>query len=134
MVILPDWTVKGGWKGEFFIDRYVDFQVMTCNFKGFLDPKQVYRDEQGDNPTKLFFINKGNFMILETNSESGRVRNLMGDAYVRGWIDIDYTVNGELIFTTDEKNFYRYTWQGKATEAKTLLLDSPAIILPEKRD
>jgi len=81
VVILPDGTMKGAWKGEFFINKDVDFQVMSCGFKGLIDPEQDFSDEKGEDPTKLFFIAKGHFMILETNSKSGKVRNLMGEAY-----------------------------------------------------
>jgi len=118
VIILADGTVQGEWKGAFYIDQYVDFQVFNCTFEGLVDPEPVFKkDEEGEDPTKLFFITKGHFAMLETNSKSGKVRNLVGEAYARGWIDVDYMVDGELIITTDNKNFFRYTWQGEATEA-----------------
>jgi hypothetical protein len=42
----------------------------------------------------------------------------MGDVYCRGWIGTDNNVTGELILTSDEKNFYLYTWQKKAEKIK----------------
>jgi hypothetical protein len=114
MIILPDGTVHGSWGGQFYINKDVDFQVMNCRFEGVVDPEQVYEDEEGEDPSKLFFIAKGKFMILETNSDTGRVRNLMGDAYARGWLGVDDEVSGELIITSDERNFYVYTWQSQA--------------------
>ncbi len=116
VMILADGTVHGSWGGEFYINKDVDFQVMDCKFEGMVDPKQVYEDEEGEDPSKLFFIAKGKFMILETNNDTGRVRNLMGDAYARGWLGVDDEVGGELIITTDERNFYVYTWEGRAGE------------------
>jgi len=61
--ILPDGTVEGQWTGQFNISKYVDYQVMGCQFKG-----------------------------------------------------LDKLVEGEIILTTDEKNFYLYTWKGKAEQ------------------
>jgi hypothetical protein len=59
-------------------------------------------------------------VILETNNKSNQVRNLIGDAYIRGWLSPDNSVSGELIITTDEKNFYLYTWQTRAKQAESL--------------
>lgn len=119
VMILGDGTVEGRWGGEFFINKDVDFQVMNCRFEGMVDPEQVYyEDEEGEDPSKLFFIGKGGFVILETNNDTGRVRNLMGDAYARGWLGLEDEVSGELIITTDERNFYVYTWEGRAGEVE----------------
>ncbi|MBA7625937.1 hypothetical protein ES703_33371 [subsurface metagenome] len=122
VVILLDGTVQGSWRGEFFINKDVDFQVMNCRFEGSIDAKQLYSDEEGEDPSMLFFIAKGHFVILETNNDNGRVRNLMGDVYVRGWLGVDNAVSGEIIITSDERNFYLYTWQGWAKEAEPFLL------------
>lgn len=124
LIISPDGTVQGDWKGEFYISKDVDFQIMTCGFKGSIDPKEIYSEGGSKDTSRLFFITKGHFMILETDSKSGRVRNLQGDAYVRGWTGVDNAVSGEIIITSDEKNFYRYTWQGQAKEEESLLFKS----------
>ena len=80
VIMYPNGEVEGNWKGEFYVSKEVDFQVMTCKFEGNIDPEQIYSDEQGEDASRLFFIAKGHFSILETDSESGRVRNLMGNA------------------------------------------------------
>lgn len=120
--LLPEGKVKGGWSGAFHINKDIDYQVIMCDFKGLYDPKAVFCDEQGEDPTKLFFIAKGHYMILETNDKTGKVRNIVGDAYARGWVGTDYFVEGELIITPDNKNFLRYIWQGEAIEADPYLL------------
>ena len=122
LFILPDGTVQGQWSGQFFVEKKVDFQVMGCRFKGLVDPEQVYSDERGEDPSKLFFIAKGHFVILETNDNSGKVRSLGGDIYVRGWLGLDNVVEGEIILTADEKNFYYYTWKGKAEQGGAFLM------------
>ncbi len=114
--ILPDGTVAGQWSGQFNISKYVDYQVMSCQFNGLVDPEQVYSDEQDEDPSKVFFITKGNFIILETNDGNGKVRKLSGNIYVRGWLGLDNVIDGEIILTTDEKNFNLYTWKGKAEQ------------------
>ncbi|MHC4743920.1 MAG: hypothetical protein ACYS8Z_18540, partial [Planctomycetota bacterium] len=116
LLILPDGSVQGQWGGQFNISRYVDFQVMGSRFNGLVDPEQIYSDDQGEDPSKLFFIAKGPFSILETNDDNGKVRSLGGHIYVRGWLSHDMTIDGEVILTNDEKNFYLYTWKGKAEE------------------
>ncbi len=115
----PDGTVEGGWGASFYLSKDIHFQVMACKFKGNIDPKEIFSDEKGPDFSRLFFITKGHFSILETNSENGRVRNVMGEAYLRGWMNKDYSVEGDLVITSDAKNFYRYTW--KAKQRKTCL-------------
>jgi len=112
----PDGTIKGGWSASFYLSKDIHFQVMACEFKGNIDPKEIFSDEKGPDFSRLFFITKGYFSILETNSKNGRVRNVTGEAYLRGWMKKDYSVEGDLVITSDAKNFYRYTWKGRAEE------------------
>ncbi len=113
IMIQPDGSIQANWKGQFFIDknRDIEFQIVTCRLRGFIDPQQIYNDDKGENKSKLFFLSKGSYSILETNEDTMKVRNLMGNAYIRGWINSDYSVSGELIVTSDEKHFYLYTFQ-----------------------
>jgi hypothetical protein len=67
-------------------------------------------------PSKLFFIAKRPFSIPETNNDSGKVRKLSGHIHVRGWLGLDNHIDGEIILTTDEENFYLYVWKGKAEQ------------------
>lgn len=112
--------VEGGWTGSFYIDKDVDFQIMMCSFEGTIDPQEIYSDIKGEDNSKLFFIAKGPFSILETNNKTGVVRNLMGSVYVRGWLTRDNSIKGELIITSDDRNFYLYNVEGKAKATSTL--------------
>ncbi len=105
----PDGTIKGGWGANFYLSKDIHFQVMTCELKGNINPKEIFSDEKGPDFSRLFFITKGYFSILETNNENGRIRNVTGEAYLRGWMKKDYSVEGDLVITSDVKNFYRYT-------------------------
>lgn len=114
LLINSNGKIEGGWAGSFYIDKDVDFQIMVCSFEGTIDPQEIYSDIKGEDNSKLFYIAKGPFSILETNNKTGIVRNLMGSVYVRGWLAKDNSVSGELIITSDDKNFYLFDWQGKA--------------------
>ena len=71
----------------------------------------------------LFFLTRGGFVILETNDGNGQVRNLTGNVYARGWLDVEYGVIGEMIITSDERNFRRFTWKCKATTDASALFN-----------
>jgi len=116
VVFLPEGKVYAVWSGQFFFKKKVDFQVMGSKSNGRIDPDRMYTDNQGDDPSRLFFITKGHFAILQTDDNTGQVRNLAGEMYVRGWLCLDRAVHGEIILTVDQKNFYLYTWKGKAEE------------------
>lgn len=124
VVINPDGEIQGIWTGTFYMNKNIEFQVMACQFKGTIDPQEIYRDANGINTSKLFLIAKGPFTILEINHKNGVVRNLMGSAYLRSWLDKDNFISGELIISSDDKNFYRYSVNGlaKATEQIPVLL------------
>ena len=49
-------------------------------------------------------------MILETDFETGKVRNLVGYIYVTGWIGPDYKAFGQLHITSDKINQTIFQW------------------------
>jgi hypothetical protein len=112
-----DGKIQGNWTGTFRMSKDIEFQVMFCEFKGTIDPKEVYSDPNGSDLSKLFFIAEGSFTILEINNNTGIVRNLMGTSYVRGWLSKDNLVKGELIITADNKNFYRFNFEDRVALA-----------------
>ncbi len=109
-----DGKIKGAWTGTFRMSKDIEFQVMFCEFKGTIDPKEIYSDSSGPDFSKLFFIAEGSFTILEINNDTGTVRNLMGTSYFRGWLGKNNLVKGELIITADNKNFYRFNFEDLA--------------------
>ena len=115
-----DGKIQGSWTGTFHMSKYIEFQVMFCNFKGTIDPQEIYSDPNGSDFSKLFFIATGSFTILEANNDTGTVRNLMGDAYIRGWLSRDNFVKGELIITADNKNFYLFSFENRADSGSSL--------------
>ncbi len=112
--ILPDGTVEGGWAAEYdTLSPRMNYTVVKAGFKGNTDPSKIYSDTDGEDKSKLFFITKGNFLILETNFDNGKVKNVIGNIYVTGWINPDYSVTGKITITSDKKSLQAFHWQGQ---------------------
>lgn len=123
LFILPNGRIKGGWGGEYKPYPEITWEVMGAQFKGNIDPSKIYIDAEGEDPTKLYFITKGRFIILETNSKTGKVRSVKGHIYTTGWLDIEYNATGEITITSDKKSFETFSWQRKGVEQKKIFLD-----------
>lgn len=111
LVIQPDGSVKGGWSGRYRETDKTDHDIQGSGFNGFVCPLKTYQDENGEDPSKLYFIAKGTFMIHENDSKS-KMRISAGDLYLVGWLESDHSINGELTITTNEK--YYETFECKA--------------------
>jgi len=111
MLIHADGTVEGTWRADYRTRApKIDYTVINAKFKGNTDPSKIYSDENGEDLSKLYIITKGNFLILETNFETGKVRNLVGYIYVTGWIGTDYKAFGKLHITSDKKEQTIFQW------------------------
>jgi hypothetical protein len=114
MVIKPDGTVEGTWTADYGVKSpRRDYTVMKANFRGNTDPSKIYADEGGEDPSKLFIITRGNFLILETDYETGEARKVAGYIYVVGWLAPDHTAFGRLHLTTDKRTQTIFEWAGK---------------------
>lgn len=113
LVIQPNGKVKGSWVAEYNPSPKLNYLVMGASFKGNIDPSKVYSDENGEDPSKLYFITKGRFIILETRLESNRVRSVKGRIYVTGWVDPGYNATGEIIITSDKRSFQAFDWKAR---------------------
>ena len=111
--VSPEGLIKGGWGGEFNPDPNTNFLVMGASFNGNIDPTKIYEGTDGRDPTKVYLIAKGKFIILETNLNNNRVRSVKGKVYVTGWMDTDRNATGDVIITSDRRSFRRYTWTAK---------------------
>jgi len=74
----------------------------------------LYKDDNGKDPSRLFFIARGISLILEENSDTGKVRRVRTDLYVTGWLDTDYYATGKVTITSDNQNFKEFTWEAEA--------------------
>lgn len=117
LYLLTDGRIKGNWGGKFRPKPNIMWEVVAADFKGNIDPSKTYIDENGEDPTKLYLIAKGGFLILETNSETDMIRKATGNIYITGWLDDEYKAVGKLFVTSDKKNYWEYDWQSAAEEA-----------------
>jgi hypothetical protein len=114
MVIKPDGTVEGTWMADYGVKSpRRDYTVMKADFKGNTDPSKIYAGEESEDPSKLFMITRGNFLILETDYETGEARKVAGYIYVVGWLAPDHAAFGRLHLTTDKRTQTIFEWAGK---------------------
>ncbi len=111
MFILTDGRIKGIWTGTYKPEPDITWEVQQSRFKGNIDPAKIYRDKDGEDPTKLYFIAKGSFLILETNSKTNNVRTATGSIYITGWLNNKYNAVGKITITSDKKTYWEYYWQ-----------------------
>ena len=110
LVIHPDGTVMGAWNGHYHEEKLkLTYDIQDGRFQGYACPLKIYQDANGQDPSKLYFIAKGDFILHEYDLKS-KYHIRVGDLYVTGWIEPDYAVNGKLVLTSDEKYFETYEW------------------------
>jgi hypothetical protein len=108
----PEGSVSGNWSGTYHKGRERSFQIMGGEFGGRVFPGKIYHNETNEeDPTKLYLMAAGEFLVQESDSEKGRVVNSMGQIYVQGWLDGEYVLSGEVTITSDEKYFETFTWR-----------------------
>jgi hypothetical protein len=113
MFILTNGRIEGMWTGTYKPEPDITWEVQGSRFKGNIDPTKIYKDDRGEDPSKLYFIAKGGFLILETNSKTDKVKTASGAIYVTGWLDNDYKAVGKITITSDKKTYWEYPWQSK---------------------
>ncbi len=113
LMIFPDGRIEGGWDAEYYPDDKFHLQVMMSGVKGNIDSSKVYSDSEGEDPSKLYLIAKGNLLILESNLDNNQVRSVKGRLYITGWLDSEYNAKGELTVTSDKRNYKIFSWETK---------------------
>jgi hypothetical protein len=128
LVFRPDYTVKGSWQGKFFVDpnRSREFELAVCKIDGYLIPDETYVGVgKRSEPEKIYFLSKGNFILVDYNEELHRTTKLSGSIFVSGWLLPDYTIQqGQAIMTSDEEHFKLFTFSGKAENTMNRLLEA----------
>lgn len=104
--IEPDGLVAATWKASYKEGSYEKDFNATC--VGNIDAEKIYEDENGDDPSKLFFITKGTFLLKAF--KQGNAVPGGGDAYVVGWIASDGTSTGTLVLAPTKKKTRIYKW------------------------
>jgi hypothetical protein len=112
LAIYPDGRVRGGWHGYYYKERKINFEIMSGDFEGSIYPKKIHRDEGGaEDASKLYFMAGGQFLLSETDFDKGTVQHRAGALYVTGWLSPDYSVQGNVTITSDERYFETFEWK-----------------------
>ncbi len=128
MFILTDGRIKGVWTGTYKPEPDITWEVQGSRFKGNIDPTKIYKDDSGaEDPSKLYFIAKGSFLILETNSKTDKIKTASGAIYITGWLDNEYKAVGKITITSDKKTYWEYPWQSEGVETKMVPDFGPAL-------
>ena len=116
LFVSPEGQISGDWSGTYSNDKKDNFDVQGGRFDGKVFPGKIYRDEKGEDPSKLYFLGKGKFMVHKTSADAKQYRIIGGDIYVRGWLSPDLSVAGEIIITSDEKYFQTFSFKAARPE------------------
>lgn len=111
LTIVPDGTVVGGWHGTYHTEKKEQCDIQGGGFAGMVYPAKIYRDENGENPSKLYFLAKGGFAFHKF--KAGKFRIVEGGLYVNGWLASDYSVKGKITITSDEKYFETFDFKAR---------------------
>jgi len=86
MIIDPNGRIKGSWKGKTPKNKNKNYH---CKLQGYFYPEAEHRKD----PSKLFLL--GRVRKVQTIGDSSRPDCR---TYIRGWLDSDYTAEGEILF------------------------------------
>ena len=114
-----DGRAKGEWSGKYY-DGQIMNEIIMSNLKGNIDPSYTYSDSQGMDYTKLYVITKGNFALLRTDNDSGRVSNPSGFIYITGFIDSDNNLDAVFTVTYNKREYEQFAFKAEATEGSSL--------------
>jgi hypothetical protein len=131
LLILTDGRIGGVWTGKYNPESDITWEVAGSGFKGNIDPTKIYSDKDGEDPNKLYFIAKGDSLILVINSKTDKIKTAIGLIYVTGWLDNEYNAVGKVTITSNKKDYWEYYWQGKGKETKKVLDFGLSLPLPE---
>jgi hypothetical protein len=111
--ISPHGSVQGGWYADYTKGRKPKMNyVMNAEFEGNIDPTVMFFDENGNDPTKLFIIAKGNISILATNYDNGKIQLSVQDIWISGWVNKDQRAKGEMLLILDKELYQTFNWKG----------------------
>lgn len=121
--ITPYGSVQGGWYADYSTGRKPRMNyVMSAGFEGNIDPTVMFFDENGDDPTKLFFIAKGKISILATNYDNGKIQLSEQDIWISGWVHKDQRAKGEMLLITGKKTYQTFNWKASPPTKKQKVL------------
>jgi hypothetical protein len=113
MYLSTDGRIKGVWGGKYNPEPNLIWEVVGSRFKGNIDPTKVYSDKDGEDSRKLYFIAKGESLIMVTDLKTDKIKTATGLVYVTGWLDNEYNAAGKVTITSDKETYWEYYWQSR---------------------
>ena len=128
--ITSDGSVSGTWSGNYYDDKKMNCDIQGAGFTGKVFPGKIYKDEKGEDPTKLYFLAKGKVVLHKSDLKS-KYSIQSGDVYVHGWLNTNLSVIGNLTITGNEKKSETYSWNVSRPVPEDSGKSAPALIINE---
>jgi len=117
--IFPNGTANGSWTANYktrspsahYITKADKTSRYASNsFRGNIAPSKIYKDEYGEDPSKLYFITEGSSLLYERHSDS----RISGRIYVTGWIDSEFNASGKMTLGSISQGVFQILkWEAK---------------------
>ena len=110
--INPDGSCWGNWHGTFYDSKKVNYDIMQGDCKGNIASSKIYKDQNGEDASKLYLIAKGKYLIAENDFKKGKLQHRGGTFYVTGWVNRDHSVTGKITETATPEGYKTFMWRG----------------------
>jgi hypothetical protein len=130
MFISTDGRIKGVWGGTYKPEPDITWEVQGARFRGNIDPTKLYKDYSGEDPSRLYFIAKGDSLILVTDLKTDKIKTAAGLIYITGWLDNEYKAVGRITITSDKKTYWEYYWGSIGQKTEKVPDFGPSLPLP----
>ncbi len=118
IIIDPNGKAIGQWRCEYQYTKSI--YTITAEFIGNIDPTKIYQDQTGKNNQLLYFITKGKYRQIKTDTGTGSQWPSEEIIYVIGWVDNNYSAQGKLFLMADNDDESNgnaeYDWKTKNDE------------------
>jgi hypothetical protein len=116
ITIDPNGKAYGHWNCAY---QYPDSNyTIGAEFAGNIDPTKIYEDKTGKNKQLLYFITKGKYQQIKTDTATGNQWPSGETIYVVGWIQKDNFAKGKLFLMTADGGNAEYDWQTNQSDLK----------------
>ena len=104
--------VAGKWNASYQHDDKE--YTFNAKFEGNIDVSKTYSAGKKTDKSKLYFITKGKYTQTVFNKKTENVSETEGIIYAAGWLNPDYSSDGKIVITTQDKTWSaKYLWQSK---------------------
>ena len=102
--------VTGKWDASYEHDNKK--YTFDAEFAGNIDVSRTYSAGKKTDKSRLYFITKGNYTQRVFNEINKNLSATEGIVYVAGWLRPDYSADGKLVITAQDKTWsVEYLWQ-----------------------